>query len=175
MLEAVRKLHDVTVEIPAANKRSLEAIRRIVAASPLAANVKILDGGARSLLMRADVAAVASGTATLEAALARCPTALVYRVSAIFAWLARRIITGVRHIGLANIVWEKAHPEATQFPMPELLQEDFTADALAAQLSRWLDDAGERERAVRALDDTCALLTSSGNAASRIAHLIKSV
>ena len=173
MLAAAQMLKDVTIEIPAANPRAMSAIRRILASSPLAATAKILDGGARELLLRADVAAVASGTATLEAALARCPTALVYRVSALFAWLARRVITGVRHIGLANIVWEKAHPEATEFPMPEILQEDFTPEALAKQLSLWLDDDAARARAVKSLDDTCALLASSGDAPARIANLLR--
>lgn len=174
MLAAAGRLDDVSIEIPAANPQAMKAIRRIVASSPLAERAKILDGGARELLMRADVAAVASGTATLEAALARCPTALVYRVNPVFAWLARRLITGVRHIGLANIVWEKVHPEATEFPMPELLQEEFTPEALAARLSSWLDNEGERARAVRALDDTCRLLASSGDAIKRIADEVKS-
>ena len=173
MLDAAKKLDAVTLEIPAANPRAKAAISRIVASSPLAASVEILDGGARELLMRADVAAVASGTATLEAALARCPTVLVYRVNAVFEWIARRVITGVRHIGLANIVWEKAHPDATQFPMPELLQKDFSPDALASILSSWLDDPSERSCAVRALDDTCNLLASNADAPAKIASLCR--
>ncbi len=160
LLEAAARLEGVAVAIPAASRRARAAIERLLAASPLAATAKVTDGGARELLLRADVAAVASGTATLEAALARCPTVLVYRVGALFAWIARRVITGVRHIGLVNIVWEKAHPDAVDFPMPELMQEDFTPEAVAAALGRWLTDPGERSKAVARLDAACALLKS---------------
>ena len=122
---------------------------------------EVVRGGARDLLRRVDCAAVASGTATLEAALARCPTVLVYAVSPLLAWFARRVITGVKHIGLANVIAEKSGVEP---PMPELLQEAFTPEAVAAQLSAWLDDAEARARASRALDDVMARLAATSAA-----------
>ena len=121
---------------------------------------------------QADCAAVASGTATLEAALAHCPTVLVYAVSALFAWFARRVITGVKHIGLANVIAEKSGVEP---PMPELLQEAFTPEAVAAQLSAWLTDAEARARASRALDAVMARLHSDGDALGLAAREIREV
>lgn len=177
LLDAAALLRDVKIEIPAANPRARAAIDRILATRPHPGSIRVTDGGARDLLMRASVAAVASGTATLEAALARCPTVLVYRVHPLLAALARRLITGVRHLGLANIIWEKTHKDAKpgDFPMPELLQEDFTPQALAHILSDWLDNNESRNRAVAALDATCRLLyASSDGAASRIAAEISS-
>jgi len=112
---------------------------------------------------------VASGTATLEAALARCPTALVYAVSPLFAWIARRVIKGVRHIGLANVIAEKS---GTPPPMPELLQEAFTPEAVAGRLSAWLADPAARAAAVAALDSTMALLKSDGDALGNAAREI---
>ena len=160
LLEATKNLN-CRLAIPAANDRAYETIRRIAGDG-----VEVTRGGARELLKRADCAAVASGTATLEAALARCPTVLVYRVGWLFAFLARRFIRGVRHIGLANIIAEKAFVPC---PMPELLQEAFTAGAVRAQLERWLTDSSARAEAVARLDATMKLLQSDGCAMDRIA------
>ena len=164
LLDAVRLLNrqDLRVVIPAANDRAETEIRATITARNDPFAPEVVKGGARDLLRRADCAAVASGTATLEAALARCPTVLVYAVSALFAWFARRVITGVKHIGLANVIAEKSGVEP---PMPELLQEAFTPEAVAAQLTAWLDDVEARARASRALDDVMARLAATSASA----------
>ena len=174
LLDAVRLLNrqDLRVVIPAANDRAETEIRATITARNDPFAPEVVKGGARDLLRRAGCAAVASGTATLEAALARCPTVLVYAVSALFAWFARRVITGVKHIGLANVIAEKSGVEP---PMPELLQEAFTPEAVAAQLTAWLDDAESRVRASRALDDVMARLHSDGDALGLAAREIREV
>ena len=163
LLDAVRLLNrpDLRVVIPAANARAEAEIRNTITVRNDPFKPEVVRGGARDLLRRADCAAVASGTATLEAALARCPTVLVYAVSALLAWFARRVITGVKHIGLANVIAEKSGVEP---PMPELLQEAFTPEAVAAQLAAWLDDAEARARASRALDNVMARLAATSAA-----------
>ena len=163
LLDAVRLLNrpDIRVVIPAANDRAEAEIRATITVRNDPFVPEVVKGGARDLLRRADCAAVASGTATLEAALARCPTVLVYAVSALLAWFARRVIKGVKHIGLANVIAEKSGVEP---PMPELLQEAFTPEAVAAQLAAWLDDAEARARASRALDAVMARLAATGAA-----------
>ena len=163
LLDAVRLLNrqDVRVVIPAANDRAEAEIRATITARNDPFAPEVVKGGARDLLRQADCAAVASGTATLEAALAHCPTVLVYAVSALFAWFARRVITGVKHIGLANVIAEKSGVEP---PMPELLQEAFTPEAVAAQLAAWLDDAEARAHASRVLDDVMARLAATSAA-----------
>lgn len=163
LLDAVSllKRSDIRVVIPAANDRAEAEIRATITARNDSFTPEVVKGGARELLRKADCAAVASGTATLEAALARCPTVLVYAVSPLLAWFARRVITGVKHIGLANVIAEKSGVEP---PMPELLQEAFTPEAVAAQLGAWLNDAGTRARASRVLDDVMARLTATSAA-----------
>ena len=160
LLEAVREL-DADVVIPAAHARARVEIERIVRRAPAGrARVRVQDGGARELLLKARCAAVASGTATLEAALARCPTVLVYRVSAALAWFARRVIREISHVGLANVVWEKCGRRGAE-PMPELLQEAFTAEAVRDRLVKMLRDDEAHGQAVAALDATMALLESA--------------
>ena len=174
LLAAVSLLErsDIRVVIPAANDRAEAEIRATITARNDSFTPEVVKGGARDLLRQADCAAVASGTATLEAALARCPTVLVYAVSPLLAWFARRVITGVKHIGLANVIAEKSGVEP---PMPELLQEAFTPEAVAAQLGAWLNDAEARARASRALDDVMARLHSDGDALGLAAREIVEV
>ena len=92
-------------------------------------------------------------------ALVRCPTVLVYAVGPVLAWFARRVIKGVRHVGLANVVAEKCGFEP---PMPELLQEDFTPEAVAKQLEAWFSDSAVRSAAAKRLDDAMAYLQADG-------------
>jgi len=148
------------VVIPAANERAEREIGRILASFEGLPPVEVRRGQARALLRSADCAAVASGTATLEAALVRCPTVLVYAVSPLLAWILRRAITGVRHAGLANIIAEKCGFEP---PMPELLQEDFTSEAVAKQLTAWLSDPAARAEASARLDNAMAYLQADGD------------
>lgn len=157
--------------IPAANDAAEREIRRIVETFKGLPSVEIQKGKARELLRIADCAAVASGTATLEAALVRCPTVLVYAVGPVLAWFARRVIKGVRHVGLANVVAEKCGFEP---PMPELLQEDFTPEAVAKQLEAWFSDSAVRSAAAKNLDDAMGYLQAEGEPLAIAANEIMS-
>lgn len=174
MLEALELLPPVKAVVPAANEKALEAVRatlhRLGRREDDGLTVRL--GGARELLLQADCAVVASGTATLEAALAGCPTALVYKVDAFLAWFARRVIKGVKHIGLANIIWEKSGAEGPE-PMPELLQEDFTAERVAGTIGPWLSDPAARKAATAALEAVVKRLDTGGSSIARIVAAIK--
>ena len=172
--------------IPAASPRARRQIEAQLARTPLA-NATVVNGQARAILRAAEVAAVASGTATLEAALAHVPTVLVYATTPFFAFLLRYFVTGVRFAGMANIIAErcayggkdppKRRPgegPGKGGPMPELLQEDFTAEALADQLNAWLTDAAARTAAVEKLDAAMALIKSDGDAIGNAAREILS-
>ncbi len=172
MLESVRLLEKSRVVIPAANEGALRRIEKIVAGCAGAGGVQIVQGGARDVLRASRCALVASGTATLEAALARCPTVLVYRVGPFLAWLARRVIKGIGHIGLVNIVWEKSGG-ALEAPMPELLQEDFTPEAASSILNRWLLSDEARSEAALRLDEIVKKLGTGESSFERIAAKVK--
>ena len=169
-LKAIGTGEGVRVAIPAANERALAAINRIVAVRMVGeeGRIAVQLGGARELLRRADCAVVASGTATLEAALANCPTVLVYKAAPLFAFIARRVIKGIRFIGLANLIWDKSMaamgktPPVGDAPMPELLQENLTVANLRRELEPLLTDAGARQAAKRKLADAMKLLKSGG-------------
>ena len=165
---------DLRVVLPAANEKAEHLIRSLVEGAGLQAVVQIQKGRARDLLRQATCAVVASGTATLEAALARCPTVLVYAVSPGLAWFARRVIKDIHYIGLANVIWEKSGGTG-ESPMPELLQEAFTPEAVTGILQSWLEDESSRQSAVRRLDASMALLQSDGDALGLAAREILQV
>ncbi|MDR2850107.1 MAG: lipid-A-disaccharide synthase [Verrucomicrobiota bacterium] len=152
------------IPAPTPRMRALgEAVAARVPAKPR--HLAFVDGQARQVLLQAHAAAVASGTATLEACLMRCPTVLVYTASRVTYWAARWLVKGVRHLGLANII-------AGKEVMPELLQDDFTPERLADQLQRYLTDTAERGKTLAALDETNALL-GAGGASARAAEAIR--
>ena len=94
-------------------------------------DLTILFGHARLALQAADCALVASGTATLEAALARCPMVITYKVPALtYRLMMRRAL--LPYVGLPNIL-------AGEFIVPELLQDHATPENLEQALGNWLD------------------------------------
>jgi lipid-A-disaccharide synthase len=97
-----------------------------------------LYGHATDALRAADVALVASGTATLEAALARCPHVIYYRMNPVTAFVIRHKLL-LPYVGLPNIL-------AGRFVVPELLQEDATVDNLAQAIGNLYDDTVTRRR-----------------------------
>ena len=161
-----KEMPDLKVVIPAANDRAYRAITSCVSSLKFLSCIAVTRGGARAVLRDATAAVVASGTATLEAALAGCPTVLVYKVGWLFAFLARRFIKGIRHIGLANIIAEKA---GKQCPMPELLQADFTVEKVLAVLRPLLEREESNAIARALLGETMKLLKSDGGAIARVA------
>ncbi len=100
--------------------------------------VTLLYGHAGDALRAADVGIVASGTATLEAALARCPHVVFYRVSALTARIVRARLR-IPWVSLPNVL-------AGRFVVPELLQEDATPANLAQAAQNLYDDTVTRRR-----------------------------
>ena len=92
----------------------------------------------RMLLRYADVAMVASGTATLEAAAWGVPMVVVYRVSAFTAWLGRRLLR-LPHVSMANIL-------AGRELVPEFLQERAQPGPIARFVVRLLKDDDARRQ-----------------------------
>jgi lipid-A-disaccharide synthase len=104
------------------------------------AALRALSNLTHETLQYSDAAAVASGTATIEAALRECPMIVVYRVSAFTAVCARFMID-VPFYSMVNLL-------AGHAAVPELIQGDFTPARLADALERLLDNAEARDQMV---------------------------
>lgn len=128
--------------------------------------VSVHRDAARDLLALARVAIVASGTATVEAALLDAPMVVVYRVSWP-SYLLGRPLVRVPHYAMANLI-------AQRRLVPELIQHRFTPGRVEAEVTALLDDP-ERERAMReGLAEVRARLGTPG-ASRRAAEAVREV
>ena len=115
------------------------------------------------VLRAADVALCKSGTTTLEAAVAACPCAIVYRTSPVSFTIAKLLVR-IPHIGLLNIV-------AGRRVAPEFVQSAFEPVRVADALMPLFDaDSSERLAMLAGLDDVRSRLGSAG-AAARVAKM----
>jgi lipid-A-disaccharide synthase len=121
-------LHFVLPAMPALRAR-IEAIAKDVGEVP---NLLVLNGQSHAALAACDVTLIASGTATLEAALFKRPMVIAYNMN----WLSWQIMRRKKlqpWVGLPNILCQ-------DFLVPELLQDAATPDALAHQVLQWLNN-----------------------------------
>jgi lipid-A-disaccharide synthase len=108
-------------------------VREALAKVMLPADVlQVIDGRSHEVLAACDVAVVASGTATLEAALFKRPMVIAYRMNGL-SWQLMKRQRLQPWVGLPNILLER-------FAVPELLQGEATPVALADAALAWLDD-----------------------------------
>lgn len=170
MLAAVAKLNAVHPEIQCviavAPSRTIEETKQILGGQNGAASIRLVQGETREALAASDAAAVASGTATLEAALLETPMVVVYKESAVNWHTLGRLIT-VSHYGLVNLV---AGKEIAR----ELMQNDLTAENLTRELLELLDPAANRT-ARQQLADVAHKLGEAGaskRAAASIQHFL---
>jgi lipid-A-disaccharide synthase len=131
MLEAARRV-DRRVRFAIACAPGIPRSRFERAAKDAGVDVSVVKNETYNLLAAADAAAVASGTATVEAALLGCPHVVVYKTSALTYAVARALVR-TRYIGMPNILLDAP-------VVPELIQGRATSHALAAELRRFLDD-----------------------------------
>ena len=113
--------------VPSLRRAVESAARR----AGLEGGLHIVDGQSHAALAACDLTLIASGTATLEAALFKRPMVIAYRMNAI-SWQIMRRKQLQPWVGLPNIL-------AEDFVVPELLQHDATPRALARALLEWLE------------------------------------
>jgi lipid-A-disaccharide synthase len=160
-------------------QRENPALRLVVPVAPtvdralfgFAPDVELVDGRAPEVLAEATAAVVASGTATLEAALALTPMVVVYRTSWL-SWGIGRMLVRVPFLSLVNLLARRAL-------VPELLQSECTPDRIAAAVRPLLGSDPAREAQIeglRALREELAPPHSPGaaqRAAAEVASLLE--
>ncbi|MGE5097588.1 MAG: lipid-A-disaccharide synthase [Betaproteobacteria bacterium] len=137
--ELHRRRPELRFFVPLATRETREYFEtRLYARQARDLPIQTLFGHAHLALHAAEAAIVASGTATLETALAGCPMVITYKLSPLTWWLVKRKAL-LPYAGLPNIL-------AGEFIVPELLQDDATPANLAQALCNWLDHKAARER-----------------------------
>ncbi|HEV7744802.1 MAG TPA: lipid-A-disaccharide synthase [Pyrinomonadaceae bacterium] len=175
MLEAAALISvqrpEVQFIVVVAPGRSSDEIRNVIRAQratpePLPSCVHIVSGQSREALAASDAAAIASGTATLEAALLGTPMVVVYKESWI-NWNTLGRLISVDHFGLVNLV-------AGERVAAELMQDDLNGERLAAELLLLLDE--KRNAVVRERLQEVANQLGEGGASQRAAeHILQAL
>jgi lipid-A-disaccharide synthase len=178
--EVARLLPDMLAAIPRL-RRQVPHIRFIVSLSPsvkrsflesiLATHCPELDieieaKGVHTVLKKSTLVVAASGTVTLEAAMAGCPMVIVYKVSPL-SYLLGRMLVRVNFMGLANLI-------AGRKICPELLQQQVTGAGIAETVGSMLADPKGMAASREALLKVKAQLGNPG-ASGRVAQLALSL
>lgn len=169
--QVAARVPNLRIVVPAATPACGEALRALLASSPLpAGSVRLFEGRAREAMTAADVVLLASGTATLEAMLAKRPMVVGYRIAPSTYRIVRALgLLKVDRYALPNVL-------AGTTIAPELMQDDCTPTRLAAAVLAWFDDPA----AVLALEPVYRELhlalrrDASASAADAVAGLLES-
>jgi lipid-A-disaccharide synthase len=126
----------------------------VVAMLPATPRVTVTND-ARATLHHARASVVASGTATVEAALIGNPFLVVYRVSPVSYAVAKRVVD-VPHVAMVNLI-------ANRRTVPELIQGDFTAENVVSHLRPILEEGQTREGMIASLREISGMLKAGEN------------
>ncbi|MCC6355888.1 MAG: lipid-A-disaccharide synthase [Verrucomicrobiae bacterium] len=169
MLQAakiIRATHpDMQVFLPVAAPHLLNRLRAAIADVRMEDCVRLIERDAYAHLSGCSVALMASGTATLEAALLGIPMVVAYRVSPVTYWLGR-CLAHVQHIAMPNILLRER-------VVPELLQGDVRPERLATEALALLDSDGRADAMRRSLRRIRPLLGEVGAIARAAAAVVK--
>jgi lipid-A-disaccharide synthase len=125
--------------------------------------VRVADNATDDVLAAADMAVVASGTATVQTALHACPMVIVYRLAPLTYAVGKRVVT-LSTFGMVNLV-------AGRPIVPELIQERLTPESVARELIALWNDPARREQMKHDLVDVRSKL-GGGGASERAADAV---
>ena len=126
-------------------------------------NITIVSNDTYNAIRYARAAIVASGTATLETALLGTPEVIVYRISRA-TWLLGKVLLKVRLFGIVNIILGEE-------VVPELFQDNMTADRVSKTALRLMDDVWMQSR-IRGNYEKLRRQLGSGNVADRVVEAV---
>ena len=158
-----QEVHDVHFVCPMVTRDTRDMFERAVHVQQRTdLPLTLLFGHSHEALAAADLALVASGTATLEAALFKTPMVIVYRQS-MLSWALMRTMVTLPYVGMPNIL-------AGEKLVPELLQDEANPAALAGALLTLLRDTPSQRRQVERFHEFHHLLRQ--NAAEKAADAV---
>jgi lipid-A-disaccharide synthase len=154
---------DTQFVLPAAPNLDRRLIDRIIAGRP----ITVVVGETYNALRYARAAIVASGTATLEAALLGVPEVIVYRLSGLEAWFLGKFFLKVRLFGIVNIILGEE-------VVPELFQDRFTPELVSEAAIKLIDDVWLQSR-IRGNYESLRQQLGGGNVPERVAAAVAEV
>jgi len=163
-LERIRSHHpDIQAVLPLAARHLLPRLQNILERHRAGGCVRIIREHVYTCLSRCELVLLASGTATLEAALLGLPMVAMYRVSPI-TYLAARMLVKTRYIAMPNILLDRP-------VVPELVQSAVSPDRIAREALTLLEN-DERRRFVRARLADAAVQLGEPGTLNRVAEFL---
>ena len=159
LTERLGQVKFIISHAPSVERKRIQAV---IEGHHLRAKVEVISDGVEKVFERCDAIVAASGTVTLQAAIYGIPMVIIYKVSAVSAWLGKALIR-VPNVGLVNLV-------AGRELVPELLQENATGDNIAQAIQNMLKD---KEKLNHLKHQLIALrdMLGGGGASERVADL----
>jgi lipid-A-disaccharide synthase len=145
-----RRDAELRFEVSAASAKMTDLIEKIAATCGFA-GLPISVGNASSLMQRARVGMVASGTATMEASFFRFPFVLIYKVSWL-TFIPGRLLVRVQHLGMPNIL-------AGRTMIPEFIQHEARPETIADAVWELYSNETSRASMIRGMDEVILQLT----------------
>ena len=133
--EIKKNIKDCQFILPVANTLNTEDIKDRIKSN--AVDIKIVEGKSYDVMNCCDFLIIASGSATLEAALLGCPMVIIYKLNWVTYWLAR-VLVKIKLYGLVNIV-------AGEEVVPELIQSKATVKNITKEVVTIMYDSERRE------------------------------
>jgi len=164
LVEAVERIYRQQAThflLPASETTGAAFFRERIGRAP----IQVIEGETWEAIAHADLALAASGTVTIEAALAGTPMVTFYKVNAV-SWLLGRLLVRVPFYSMVNLVAERAI-------VPELMQDRMTGKELAANALWLLQDDAARSRMRQDLAEVAGRLAGDGRAMAKAAALVE--
>jgi lipid-A-disaccharide synthase len=144
--------------------------KRLFEDSAFPATCHLIQQGAIEALAASDVAVIASGTSTLQAALLETPMVIVYKLSPI-TFFVGKLMVKVRYIGLVNLLLEKSVQDDTGLRIKELLQDNASATNIFSELCNIIDSQIYRSGMLSQLSKIEGLYKGK-RASARVAEMV---
>jgi len=164
LVDAVKRIYSQQAThflLPASETTGAAFFRERIQCAP----IQVIEGETWDAIAHADLALTASGTVTIEAALAGTPMVTFYKVNAL-SWLLGRLLVRVPFYSMVNLIAGRAI-------VPELMQSAMTGERLAANALWLLRDGASRQRMREDLADVARRLSSEGRAMEKAAALVE--
>jgi len=159
-----KQINPVQFIIPVAPGLDLGEVQNLVGSKR--ENIRVVENNIYDVMRISDVVIVASGTATIEAAIMGAPMIVVYRVSPL-TYLLGKMLIKVKNIGMVNII-------AGKTVVPELIQKDVTPEKITSAVVQILENPSKQEEIKKELSNLKEKIGNPG-ASLRAAQIIISL
>jgi len=159
-----KQINPVQFIIPVAPGLDLGEVQNFVGSKR--ENIRVVENNIYDVMRISDVVIVASGTATIEAAIMGAPMIVVYRVSPL-TYLLGKMLIKVKNIGMVNII-------AGKTVVPELIQKDVTPEKITSAVVQILENPSKQEEIKKELSNLKEKIGNPG-ASLRAAQIIISL